>query len=110
MINTIAVQTAQGIINMPVMHKNGALQVIQKPSCAEGIYIYNTVHNNGLQLPLTDTGIVEDAIKICDWIAEYYPEFTKVDLDISRVPKSRTEEYKTRLHDFRLLNCEWQDD
>ena len=111
MINTILVQTTQGAISMPVMHKNRALQVIQAPTCAEGMYFYNTVHDNGLKLPNTDTDVLEDAIGICDWCAENFPEFTKVDLDISKVFTTRKEEFKRKLEEFRFVELrDWERD
>lgn len=111
MSNTIAVQTAQGISNMPVMHKNRALQVVQVPTKLEGVVFYNTTHDNGLRLPNTDTDVLEDAILICNWCVENFPEFAKTDLDVSKISTFRANEFKRELEKFRVMDLrDWERD
>jgi hypothetical protein len=91
---TIQVQTTQGTILLP-----------------ELIFFYNVVHDNGFRLPKTDTEIFADAMKICDWCAENFPEFAKEDLDISKISSFRKGQFNTQLHDFRVeVLRDWEDD
>lgn len=105
-MNSILIQTAQGSKAVPVMYKKDALQVIQAHCTLTDTFFYNTVHNNGLRLPKTDTDSVYDAIKICDWCAENFPEFAKEDLDISAVPQGLKDEFNDRLYYFRFITYE----
>ena len=99
MANTIQVQTTGGAIAMPVMHKNGALQVVQAPlvTLDDTQYVfYNTVHDNGLRLPSTDTDVLADAILICNWCAENFPEFAKENLNTANIPPARQKEFSAK--------------
>ena len=112
MANTIQVQTTGGAIAMPVMHKNGALQVVQAPLVTLGdsdtqYVFYNTVHDNGLRLPSTDTDVLADAILICNWCAENFPEFAKENLNTANIPPARQKEFSAKLRDYRF--CELRD-
>ena len=111
MTNTIQVQTAQGAIAMPIMHKNGALQVVQLETQNPEVVFYNTVHDNGLRLPSTDTDMLSDAILICDWCAEKFPEFAKEHLNILNISDSRKKEFSDQIRDYRFCELrDWEDD
>lgn len=108
MTNTMQVQTINGLINFEVMHKNGALQVVKSPTQDPRSVFYNTVHNNGLKIPITDTGNLADAIIICDWCVENFPELAK---EIVVISKSRQKEFCDRLYVFRFVRFEdWGND
>ena len=117
MANTIQVQTTHGAIAMPVMHKNGALQVVQALVTLDSdtqYVFYNTVHDNGLRglrLPSTDTDVLADAILICNWCAENFPEFAKENLNIANISPARQKEFGAKLRDYRFCELrDWEDD
>ncbi|MCA6507236.1 MAG: hypothetical protein IM586_12535 [Pseudanabaena sp. M172S2SP2A07QC] len=105
-MNSISIQTAQGYKNVSVMYKKNALQVIQAHCSLTDTFFYNTVHNNGLKLPETDTDSISEAIKICDWCVENFPEFAEEDLDISTIPQGLKDEFNTRLYTLRCITYE----
>jgi hypothetical protein len=105
-MNSISIQTAQGPKTVPVMYKKNALQVIQAHCSLTDTFFYNTVHNNGLKLPETDTDSISEAIKICDWCVENFPEFAEEDLDISTIPQGLKDEFNTRLYTLRCITYE----
>ena len=106
--NTIQVQTAQGLIAMPLVYKKGTLQVVRVPTQVPEFFFYNTVHNNGLQVPKTNTDVVFDAILICDWCVANFPEFLT---EIVNISVTRQNEFKDRLYDFRFVQLkDWDDD
>ena len=108
MINTISVQTSIGFVDFEAMHKNGALQVAKAPTQDPELFFYNTVHNNGLKLPATDTRSLTDAIAICDWCVENFPEFAA---NTVNMPKAKQKEFSDRLYDFRFVKLkDWEDD
>ena len=101
------VQTIDGFVDMALMHKNGALQVVKSPTQDPELVFYNTVHNNGLKVPRTDTDIVSDAILICDWCVENFPELLAEPFNMS---KARQDEFKDRLSEFRVVQIkDWED-
>lgn len=110
MTNTISVATAQGWKQFPVMHKNGALQVVEVPTQDTNVVFYNTVHDNGFRLPETDTDVFSEAIKICNWSAENFSELAKEDLNIIDVSEFRKEQFREQLWKFRFEMFENQGD
>ena len=113
MTNTMQVQTSQGFVAMPLVYKNGALQVVEAPTQNPEFFFYNTIHDNGLRVPETDTDIAINAILICDWCVENFPEFST---EIFEMSKARQDEFKERLHKFRVVQIrdlqikDWGDD
>ena len=108
MINTIQVQTANGLIDFEVMHKNDALQVVKAATHDPEFFFYNIVHNNGLKVPNTNMDEIADAILICNWCVENFPEFST---EIFNMSKSRQDEFKDRLYEFKLAQIkDWEDD
>ena len=108
MTNTIQVQTVDGAIAMPLVYKNGALQVVKAPTQDPKFFFYNTVHNNGFKVPETDTDIAINAILICDWCVKNFPEFSTEPFNMS---KARQDEFKDRLYKFRFIQVrDWEDD
>ena len=108
MIKTMQIQTSIGFVAMPLVHKNGVLQVIEAPTQDPEFFFYNTVHNNGFKVPETDTNEIADAILICDWCVENFPEFSA---EIFAMSKARQDEFKDRLHEFRFIQIrDWEDD
>ena len=102
------VQTAQGFVAMPLVYKNGVLQVVRVQTQDPELVFYNTVHNNGLRVPNTDTEVVIDAILICDWCVKNFPEFAA---EIVVISKARRKEFKDQLYDFRFIDLkDWEDD
>ena len=110
MNSIISIQTAQGPKTVPVMYKKNALQVIQAHCTQADTVFYNTVHNNGLKLPETDTHSLSEAIKICDWCVKNFPEFAKEDLDISTIPQGLIDEFNYRLYTLRCITYEGDQD
>jgi hypothetical protein len=112
MTNTISVATNQGWQQMPVMHKNGALQVVEvQIKEPELMFFYNVVHANGFRLPKTDTENFADAMKICNWCVENFPEFAKTDLNILDISVERKEQFNEQLWRFRFeVLRDWEDD
>lgn len=109
MTSTISVKTAQGAIAMPVMHKNGALQVVQVQTKAPEMVFYNTTHSNGLRLPHTDTDVLDDAILICDWCAVNFPEFTLENLNTANISLARQKQFKSTIENYRLVELrDWE--
>ena len=102
------VQTVDGAIAMPLVYKNGALQVVKAPTQDSEFFFYNTVHNNGLKVPETDTDNFANAILICDWCVENFPEFST---EIFAMSKARQDEFKKHLYKFRFIQVrDWEDD
>jgi hypothetical protein len=104
------VETAQGKIAMPVVHKNGALQVVRAQTQDPDVVFYNTVHDNGLRLPNTDIDVELEAILICNWCAENFPEFAKADLNLANITKTRQKEFKDKLWNFKFVELKLGED
>ena len=104
------VETAQGKIAMPVVYKNGALQVIRAQTQDPEVVFYNTVHDNGLRLPHTDVDKVAEAITICNWCAENFPGFAKADLNPANISKARQKEFKEKLWSFKFIELKLGED
>ena len=106
--NTIQVQTIDGLVSMPLVYKNGTLQVVRVQTQDPELVFYNTVHNNGLKVPKTDTDDLANAILICDWCVKNFPEFLAEPFNMSEV---RENQFKVRLYDFRFVQIkDWEDD
>ena len=102
------VQTTIGFVDFEVMHKNGALQVVKVLTHDPKFFFYNTVHDNGLQLPKTDTSEIANAILICDWCIANFPEFST---EIVNISQARRHEFSDRLYEFRVVQIkDWKDD
>jgi|GEM_PF-6902357 len=97
---TMQVQTAQGLFDFEVMHKNEALQVIRTPTQDPDLCFYSTVHDNGLRVPKTDTDDLANAISICDWSVKNFSELTT---EIVNISKARRDEFNDRLRKFRFV-------
>ena len=103
MTKTMQVQTIDGLVSMPLIHKNGALQVVKASTQDPDFFYYNTVHNNGFKIPETDTDIAINAILICDWCVANFSEFST---EIFKMSKTRQDEFKKRLYKFRIVQGE----
>ena len=69
--------------------------------------VYDILHNKSGETWITrPEDSVYDAIKICDWCAENFPEFAKEDLDISIVSQGLKGEFNDRLYHFRFVTYE----